>query len=119
MNILNNKGKKNLTQKIILNTFYLIKQQLTNIPIFLFFFFLELVRSKFELSLVKVGKKNHEVPIPTNPIRQYLALFRTIKKIFKKSKNSMKFEIKFSNEIINVFEKKAQSELIRNKINIT
>ena len=57
MNILNTKGKKILTQKIILNTFYIIKKKLTNIPIFLFFFFLELLRCKFELSLVKVGKK--------------------------------------------------------------
>lgn len=118
MNILNTKGKKILTQKIILNTFYIIKKQLTNIPIFLFFFFLELLRCKFEISLVKIGKKKHEVPIPTNSIRQYLALFRTIKKFFKKSKNSIKFEIKFANEIINVFEKKTQSELLRHKTNM-
>jgi ribosomal protein S7 len=118
MNILNTKGKKILTQKIILNTFYLIKKQLTNVPIFLFFYFLELLRSRFELSVVKIGKKTHEVPIPTNPMRQYLALFRTIKRFFKKSKNHIKFEIKFANEIINVFEKKAQSELLRNKTNM-
>lgn len=108
INLLNKRGKKIKSYRILLKTFVRIRLITKKSPLFLILHCIKKLKPYVKVVKIRKAGKIYEVPVPLNKKKQlFLVLMWIIKSA--KTKNNVNFVKSLSSEIINIYYKRGIS----------